>query len=169
MPNTILSRASDPHQKASCTTGSSRSRAFTQIAETNRQTPWEKPACDRRVGRSDLKIRIFVQGQGGSEFSAAGILPYFEDWKRGPDTEIGRKDNFEMASSDFWSHLVLCKGYGTESDYVWISVMNRLDVCIASFISRINSSISPCREENSERKDPMACALRLCFKNKTLS
>jgi hypothetical protein len=32
--------------------------------------------------RSDLKIRILVQGQGG------------------PDTEMGRKDNFETASTD---------------------------------------------------------------------
>jgi hypothetical protein len=46
------------------------------------------------------KLRIFVQGQGGSEFSATGILPYFEDWKRGPDTEMGRKDNVEMASME---------------------------------------------------------------------
>jgi uncharacterized protein YeaO (DUF488 family) len=38
-----------------------------------------------------------VQGQGGFEFSAAGILVYFEDWKRGPDAEMGSKDNLETA------------------------------------------------------------------------
>jgi hypothetical protein len=47
--------------------------------------------------RGCFYIRILVQGQGGTEFSATGILVYFEDWKRGPDAEMGRKDNFEMA------------------------------------------------------------------------
>jgi hypothetical protein len=52
------------------------------------------------MAKSHPKIRIFVQGQGGSEFSAAGILLVFEDWKRGPDTEMGRKDDFEIASNE---------------------------------------------------------------------
>jgi hypothetical protein len=56
--------------------------------------------------RSPGKTRDLRQGQGGSEFSAAPVAPgsatgirlVFEDWKRGPDAEMGRKDNFEMAS-----------------------------------------------------------------------
>jgi len=55
--------------------------------------------------RSDLKIRIFVRGQGGSEFAAAPVAPgsstgirlYYKDRKRASDVEMGRKDNFEMA------------------------------------------------------------------------
>ena len=49
--------------------------------------------------RGCFYIRILVQGQGGSEFSAAGILAYFEDWKRGPDAEMGPIDNVESAHS----------------------------------------------------------------------
>jgi hypothetical protein len=55
-----------------------------------------------------------VQGQGGFEFSAAGILPYFEDWKRGPVAEMGPKDNLETAPN--CKHFLLtpnpkgCKG-----------------------------------------------------------
>ena len=40
---------------------------------------------------------ILVQDQGGSEFQAAGILKYAEDLKRGPNTDIGAIDLFEMA------------------------------------------------------------------------
>ena len=50
------------------------------------------------VIRSYLKNRIFVQSQGGPEFQPAGILQYFEDLKRKPNTEFGLKDIFEMAS-----------------------------------------------------------------------
>jgi len=39
-----------------------------------------------------------AQGQGRAEFQPAGILKYVEDLKRGPNTEIGEKDFFEMAS-----------------------------------------------------------------------
>jgi hypothetical protein len=49
--------------------------------------------------RSHLKNRILAQGQGGTEFQSAGILKYVEDLKRGPNTEIGQKDFFEIASS----------------------------------------------------------------------
>ena len=48
--------------------------------------------------RSHLKNRILVQGQGGAEVQTAGILKYSEDLKRGPTTEIGPKDIFEIAS-----------------------------------------------------------------------
>ena len=48
--------------------------------------------------RSHLKNRILVQGQGGPEIQPAGILKYSEELKRRPNTEIGPKDIFEMAS-----------------------------------------------------------------------
>ena len=48
--------------------------------------------------RSHLKIRILAQVQGGAEFQPEDILKYFEELKRGPNTEIGTKDFFEMAS-----------------------------------------------------------------------
>jgi len=48
--------------------------------------------------RSHLKKRILAQGQGGTEFQPAGILKYVEDLKREPNTEIGQKDFFEIAS-----------------------------------------------------------------------
>jgi len=35
------------------------------------------------VIRSHLKKRILVQVRGGAEFKTAGILKYFEDYKRG--------------------------------------------------------------------------------------
>ena len=40
-----------------------------------------------------------AQSQGGTEFQPADILKYFEELKRGPNTEIGTKDIFEMAYS----------------------------------------------------------------------
>ena len=49
--------------------------------------------------RSHLKKRILAQGQGGTEFQPADILKYVEDLKPGPNTEIGQKDFFEIASS----------------------------------------------------------------------
>jgi hypothetical protein len=49
--------------------------------------------------RSHLKNRILVQGQGGTEVQPAGILKYSEELKRGPNTEIGPKDFFEIAST----------------------------------------------------------------------
>jgi ribosomal protein L11 methyltransferase len=49
--------------------------------------------------RSHLKNRILVQGRGGAEFKTAGILPYFEDFKRGTNKDIGPKDIFEIASN----------------------------------------------------------------------
>ena len=51
--------------------------------------------------RSHLKKRILVQDQGGAELQPAGILKYVEDLKRGPNTKIGEKDFFEIASSLF--------------------------------------------------------------------
>jgi hypothetical protein len=52
-----------------------------------------------RICRSHLKNRILVQGQGGGEVQPAGILKYSEELKRGPNTEIGPKDFFEIASN----------------------------------------------------------------------
>jgi hypothetical protein len=52
----------------------------------------------RSDNRSHLKNRILVQGPGESEIQPAGILNYSEELKRGPNTGIGPKDIFEMAS-----------------------------------------------------------------------
>jgi hypothetical protein len=49
--------------------------------------------------RRYLKIRILIQFRGGAEFQTAGILEYFEDFKRGTNKEIGPKDIFEIASN----------------------------------------------------------------------
>jgi hypothetical protein len=49
---------------------------------------------------SHLKNRILVQDQGGAEIQPAGILKYSEELKRGPNTEIGPKDFFEIASNN---------------------------------------------------------------------
>jgi len=40
----------------------------------------------------------FGSAQGGAALQPAGILKYVEDLKRGPNTEIGQKDFFEIAS-----------------------------------------------------------------------
>jgi len=48
---------------------------------------------------SHLKKEILVQVRGGAEFKTAGILKYFEDFKRGSNKEIGPKDFFEIASN----------------------------------------------------------------------
>jgi len=53
------------------------------------------------LSRSHLKKRILVQVRGGAEFKTAGILKYFEDFKRGTNKEIGPKDFFEIASNTF--------------------------------------------------------------------
>ena len=50
------------------------------------------------IYRSHLKNRILVQVQGGAEFQPADILKYFEELEFGPNTEIGTKGVFEMAS-----------------------------------------------------------------------
>jgi hypothetical protein len=55
---------------------------------------------DISVYRSPLKNRILVQDQGGAEIQPAGILKYSEELKRGPNTEIGPKDFFEIASNN---------------------------------------------------------------------
>jgi len=49
--------------------------------------------------RSHLKKWILVQVRGGAEFKTAGILTYFEDFKRGTNKEVGPKDFFEIAST----------------------------------------------------------------------
>ena len=49
--------------------------------------------------RSHLKKRILAKDQGGAELQPAGILKYVEDLKLGPNTEIGPKNFFEIASS----------------------------------------------------------------------
>jgi len=49
--------------------------------------------------KSHLKNRILVQVQGGTESQPADILKYFEELKLDPNTEIGTKGLFEMASN----------------------------------------------------------------------
>jgi hypothetical protein len=49
--------------------------------------------------RSYLKKRILAQYQGGREVQPGGILQYFEDLNRAPNTEIGPKDFFELTST----------------------------------------------------------------------
>jgi tetratricopeptide (TPR) repeat protein len=51
--------------------------------------------------RSYLKIRIFGRDPGAAEDQPTGILKYVEDLRRGLNTDIGRKDFFEMASIFF--------------------------------------------------------------------
>jgi hypothetical protein len=41
-----------------------------------------------------------VQVQNGTEFQPADILKYFEELEFGPNTEIGTKGLFEMASKN---------------------------------------------------------------------
>ena len=48
--------------------------------------------------RNPLKMRILVQDQGGAKSQPAGILLYFEELRRGPNTDIGPKDHFDKAS-----------------------------------------------------------------------
>ena len=55
---------------------------------------------------SHLKNRILVQVQGGAEFQPADILKYFEELKRGPNTEVGTKDLLEMASHNFFDRKI---------------------------------------------------------------
>jgi len=50
------------------------------------------------TGRSYLKKRILVQGQGERYIRTGGILQYFEDLSLAPNAEIGPKDFFEIAS-----------------------------------------------------------------------
>jgi len=59
----------------------------------------KKTVFVQALTRSHLKNRILAQGQGRTEFQPTGILKYVEDLKRGPNTEIGEKDFFEIASS----------------------------------------------------------------------
>jgi hypothetical protein len=51
------------------------------------------------LARSYLKKRILVQDVGGFGFGTTDIRWYFEDSKPGPNTRIGPKDFFEMASN----------------------------------------------------------------------
>ena len=61
--------------------------------------------------RSHLKNWILSQDQGWTEFQPADIQKYFEELKRGPNTEIGTKDFFEMASNRIIQQLriTVCK------------------------------------------------------------
>jgi hypothetical protein len=60
---------------------------------------WSSQHSKKTLFRSHLKNRILVQVRGGAEFKTAGILKYFEDFKRGANKEIGPKDIFEIASN----------------------------------------------------------------------
>ncbi len=61
-------------------------------------TLYDAVYLSRMKTKSNLKIRILVQDQGGSEFQPAGILKYVEDLKRGTNAEIEPKNFFEMTS-----------------------------------------------------------------------
>jgi len=52
------------------------------------------------------KKKILAQDQGGTEFQPAGILKYFEELKRGANTEIVSKDFFEMASNIIFPYIM---------------------------------------------------------------
>ena len=65
--------------------------------------------------------------------------------------------------------LIRIRGNFMPAAYCWKSSINWLDVSIASFIFFIRPSISTLRLENSERREPMASAFKLCFRNRTLS
>jgi len=58
-------------------------------------------SCQRKyiLIRSYLKIRIYERDQDEAEDQPTGILKYVEDLRRGLNADIGRKDFFEMASS----------------------------------------------------------------------
>jgi hypothetical protein len=56
---------------------------------------------------SHLKTRILVLVRGGAEFKTAGLLKYFEDFKRGTNKEIGPKDCFEIASNLIYPQTTL--------------------------------------------------------------
>ena len=45
-----------------------------------------------------------VQVRGGAEFKTAGILTYFEDFKRGTNKEIELKDFFEITSNQLFDY-----------------------------------------------------------------
>ena len=62
------------------------------------------------MNRSYLKNWILVQYQGGREVQPGGILQYFEDLNRAPNTEIGPKDFFEMASIPPLRHVLPPRG-----------------------------------------------------------
>jgi hypothetical protein len=57
--------------------------------------------------RSYLKKRILVQDVGGFGFQTAGIRRYVEDLKPGPNTQLGPKDFFVMASKNKTALLLL--------------------------------------------------------------
>jgi hypothetical protein len=56
--------------------------------------------------RNLCKTPLLVQGQGGADVQPAGILKYSEELKRGPNTEIGPKDFFEIAYSELATVVV---------------------------------------------------------------
>jgi len=53
-----------------------------------------------------------VQGQGEAELQPAAILKYSEELKRRPNTEIGPKDFFEMASRSYLKKKILVQDQG---------------------------------------------------------
>ncbi len=50
--------------------------------------------------RTPIKMKILVQGQGGGEVQAAGILAYSEDLNLASNTEIGPKAHFDRGSKE---------------------------------------------------------------------
>jgi len=61
--------------------------------------PFFKRWYEIEITGSYFKKRILVQDVGGAGFQTAGILQYVEDLKAGPNTRIGPKDLFEIASN----------------------------------------------------------------------
>jgi hypothetical protein len=69
------------------------------VFRTKRETVQKRSIIVFEIGyKSHLKNWNLVQDQGGADVQPAGILKYSEELKRGPNTEIGQKDFFEMAS-----------------------------------------------------------------------
>ena len=59
-----------------------------------------------KKNRSYLKKRILVQDVGGFGFQTGVIRRYVEDLKPGPNTRLGPKDFFEMASNCLFEILI---------------------------------------------------------------
>ena len=61
------------------------------------------PTVDYKLTqKKDFGVFAYLaQYQGGVELQTGGIRRYVEDLKPGPNAEIGPKDFFELASTDF--------------------------------------------------------------------
>ena len=91
--------------------------------------------CQPEICRSHLKNRILVQGQGGADVHPAGILKYSEELKRGPNTEIGPKDFFEIACSKDHTNQTGFNSWDPSSKAYSASLFYYLSWLISSFCS----------------------------------